>query len=71
MRPAAGARVEEVIDKDPTDEIVCTNLKHWKAGKKKSSRRCTGLAGEVGEEEQREERWAGVRKPSWAGPKLG
>ena len=25
---AAQARVEEVIDKDPTDEIVYTNLKH-------------------------------------------
>ena len=25
---AAEARVEEVIDKDPTDDIVYTNLKH-------------------------------------------
>ena len=57
MRPAAGARVEVVIDKDPTDEIVCTNVKPWKVGKKIFFGRCTGLAGEVGKEERRGWRW--------------
>jgi hypothetical protein len=33
---AARSRVEMVIDKDPTDEIICTNLKQWKVGKKKN-----------------------------------
>ena len=35
-----------MIDKDPTDEIVCTNLKHWKVGKKKSSGISIGLLAE-------------------------
>ena len=41
---AARSRVEVVIDKDPTDEIICTNLKQWKVGKKKKFERYIGLA---------------------------